>query len=126
MDTLQETVKQAQWGSGKLIKKYIDVFTANNLEADEQLIDMAVPSGRPTDLLFITDKRIFYFKMNSEDSSHNKVIGYEEIQSIQLDGDEEKADIIIDSAQGRVKINRVFLPIAEEVEKTINSKKDLM
>lgn len=122
MDTLEETIKQAPWGSGKLIKKYIDVFADNNLADDEELIDMAAPSGRPTDLLFLTDKRVFYFKMNSENSSKNKIVDYTEIQSVRLDGDEEKADLLIDTSHGLIKISQVFLPIAEKVESTVQSK----
>lgn len=137
MNTIEETINEAGFGRKKIIKKYTDVFKNNKLDTDEILIEMATTFDKPTDLLFVTDKRVFYFKMNTEDLSVDKRVNFKDILNCQIEdqGTEKRfaigsrsqdvaiSKLIVNTSIGIViQIAKVPTKIAEQVKQTIDSK----
>lgn len=137
INTIEETINEAGFGRKKVVKKYIEVFEKNKLADGEKLIEMATTFDKPTDLLFVTDNRVFYFKMNTEDQSVDKCIDYINIADCSIEDQGLEKRFVIGSRSQEVAISKLLVngndgtviqiakvptKIAEQVKHTIDSK----
>lgn len=122
VDTLEETIKQVSENTAEELKGHIDIFLSENLEENEKLLHLAATAEDLTDLLYLTNERIFYFDRSSKQSPQPIILSYDEIDRTKLVCDEEKADLNIQSQQGDIIVKRIFLPVAEHVKESIDQR----
>ncbi|WP_226037343.1 PH domain-containing protein [Aquibacillus saliphilus] len=121
-DSIKKMVNKAGIGKPNIMKKYIDTFKKNKLDSDEELLVYAAPLAKPTELLFITDKRVFYYKMGTKDTSMDRMVDYKDIQSCEISTEDNHASIMIDTTSTTITMNRVAIDVAENVKQTVDNK----
>lgn len=114
MNTIEATINEAGFGRKNIIKKYVEVFKANKLDSDETLLEMATAFDKPTDLLFVTDKRVFYYKMNTTDKRVDKIIGYDQINEVKTEDLGVKKRFVIGTRSQDVLISRLCIGLNDQ------------
>ncbi|WP_407270928.1 PH domain-containing protein [Radiobacillus sp. PE A8.2] len=107
------------------MKRYIKTFKQNKLANGENLLDVAAPEDKPTELMFVTDRRVFYFKMNTKDTAVDKIFEHTAITNCELSSDATISQININTASESMSISKVPNQIAEKIKETIDGFKSV-
>ncbi|WP_026571197.1 MULTISPECIES: hypothetical protein [Sediminibacillus] len=120
-DSIKNTIENAGFGRKGIMKRYIKTFSANNLEEDEQLLGVAAPSDKPTQLLFVTSKKTCFYHMAASDQSNDVKVANEEITSCDVKRDNGLAGITIGTAKGPININKVPEQTANQIKEILTN-----
>ncbi|WP_138415212.1 PH domain-containing protein [Aquibacillus sediminis] len=119
-DSIKKLTTKFGIGKKGILQRYIDTFTKNKLDADESLLACAAPN-KPTELLFVTDKRVFYYVMGTEDTTNDRIISYDQIESCEIQSESQQTELIVNLHTSKVQINQVEMDVAIKVKKLIDS-----
>lgn len=120
MDTIQETIKLAGWGRKKAMEKQIALFE-NGLQKGEKLLGVGASYPKPTQQIYITDKRIIVHKIEGILDNKKTEIPISSISSINANTKGLGANIDIVASNNKASIEHLHLHIAQELKKIIDS-----
>lgn len=120
-NTIEKTVKYAGLGRKKAMQKQIDVFVANNLMEDEELLGVAVSHPKPTEQIYITGKRVIVHKVQGLLKNETTEIPLNKISSINIStGKFLSANIKIFTSNNEATVENVPLDVAQDIKQILD------
>lgn len=120
MDTIQETIKLAGWGKKKAMQKQIEFFESSLLEG-EKLLGVGASFPKPTEQIYVTDKRIIVHKIEGIFKNEKVEIPLSSISSINTTVKGLGASIEIVASNNKASVEKLYIPIAQELKTLIDS-----
>ncbi|MBT2722331.1 PH domain-containing protein [Bacillus sp. ISL-46] len=120
MNTVEETIKMAGFGKRKMMRKQIELFE-KDLLAGEELLGVATSFPKPTEQLYVTNKRIFSHKIKGVFENEKVEIPLSSISSVNTKVKGLSAEIEIVTSNNKCSVEKIPLNIAPEIKKLIDS-----
>ncbi|MBT2218098.1 SHOCT domain-containing protein [Virgibacillus dakarensis] len=120
MDTIQETIKLAGLGRKKAMQKQIELFE-NGLMEGEKLLGVGASNPKPTEQIYVTDKRIIVHKIEGIFKNEKVEVPLSSVSSINTTAKGLGASIEIVASNNKASIEKLHIHIAQELKKLIDS-----
>jgi hypothetical protein len=120
MDTIQETIKLAGFGKRKVMEKQIELI-GKGLQKEEKLLGVGASHPKPTQQIYITDKRIIVHKVEGIFQNDKTEIPLSSVSSINTSIKGVGATIDIVASNNNAIVEHLHIPIAQELKKLIDS-----
>jgi hypothetical protein len=120
LNTIEETIKMAGFGRRKAMRKQIELFEQQLLE-DEKLIGAAASHPKPTEQLYVTNKRIFSHKIKGVFENEKVEIPLSSVSSVNTKTKGLSAQIEIVASNNKCVVENIPLNVAPEVKRLIDS-----
>ncbi|MDR7239150.1 SHOCT domain-containing protein [Neobacillus drentensis] len=120
MNTIQETIKLAGWGRKRAMEKQIEMFE-NGLQKGEKLLGAGASHPKPTQQIYVTDKRIIVHKIEGIFENKKTEIPLSSISSINTSTKGLGSNIDIVASNNNATIEHLHIHIAQELKKIIDS-----
>lgn len=120
MDTIQETIKLAGWGRKKAMEKQIEMFE-KSLQKGEKLLGAGASHPKPTQQIYVTDKRIIAHKIEGIFENKKTEIPLSSISSVNTSTKGLDANIDIVASNNNASVEHLHIHIAQELKKIIDS-----
>jgi hypothetical protein len=120
MNTIEETIKLAGWGRKKAMEKQIEMFE-KSLQKGEKLLGVGASHPKPTQQIYVTDKRIIVHKIEGIFENKKTEIPLSSISSINISTKGLGATIDIVASNNNASVEHLHIHIAKELKNIIDS-----
>jgi hypothetical protein len=120
MDTIQETIKLAGLGRKKAMQKQIELFE-NGLMEGEKLLGVGASNPKPTEQIYVTDKRIIVHKIEGIFKNEKVEIPLSSVSSINTTVKGLGASIEVVASNNEAFVAKLHIHIAQELKSLIDS-----
>ncbi|WP_225228766.1 SHOCT domain-containing protein [Bacillus sp. PS06] len=120
MDTIQETIKLAGLGRKKAMQKQIELFRSGLMEG-ENLLGVGASNPKPTEQIYVTDKRIIVHKIEGIFKNEKVEIPLSSVSSINTTVKGLGASIAIVASNNKASVEKLHIHIAQELKSLIDS-----
>lgn len=120
MDTIQETIKLAGLGRKKAMQKQIELFERSLMEG-EKLLGVGASNPKPTEQIYVTDKRIIVHKIEGIFKNEKIEIPLSSVSSINTAVKGLGASIEIVASNNKASVEKLHIHIAQELKILIDS-----